>query len=176
MFPNLEAIFRLDENALELFIRTSLIYLGLVMALRIIGRREVGSLELPDLLMIVLIADGVQNGMSGDYSSISGAAIVAGTLIGWNYFLSWLTYISPRARAILLPEPLVLIQDGGFMRRHMRREMMTQDELESLLRNQGIDDPQEVKEARLEPNGELSVIRADGQDEKPHQRHHRGAP
>jgi uncharacterized membrane protein YcaP (DUF421 family) len=160
--PDLEAIFRLDENALELFIRTSVIYLGLVLALRIVGRREVGSLELTDLLMIVLIADGVQNGMAGDYVSVSGAAIIAATLIGWNYVLSWLTYMSPHARTLLLPEPLLLIQDGRFMRRHMRREMMTQGELESLLRNQGVDDPGEVKAARLEPNGELSVIRKDG--------------
>jgi uncharacterized membrane protein YcaP (DUF421 family) len=161
MFPDLEAVFRLDENALELFIRTTVIYLGLVLALRIVGRREVGSLELTDLLMIVLIADGVQNGMAGDYTSVSGAVIIAGTLIGWNYALSWLTYVSPHARSLLLPEPLLLIEEGRYQRRNMRREMVTHGELESLLRNQGIEDASAVKAARLEPNGELSVIRAE---------------
>jgi uncharacterized membrane protein YcaP (DUF421 family) len=160
--PDLTALFELDENAFELFIRSSVIYLGLVAVLRIFGRREIGSLELPDLLMIVLVADGVQNGMVGDYTSITGAAIVAGTLIGWNYFLSWLAYVSPVARDVITPKPLLLVQNGHVVRKNLRREMVTRDELESLLRAQGVENARDVKEACLEPDGQLSVIKKNG--------------
>jgi uncharacterized membrane protein YcaP (DUF421 family) len=173
--PDLETLFRLDENALELFIRTTIIYLALVAALRVFGRREVGSLELPDLLMIVLIADGVQNGMAGDYTSISGALIVAGTLVGWNYVLSWLTYVSPAARSVILPSPLILVEDGRLNRKNMRREMVSTDELMSLLRTEGVEDPADVKRACLEPDGELSVIRKDQDSQGQHKAKKRGA-
>ena len=164
MWPDLEAMFRLDENALELFIRTSVIYLGLIIVLRIIGRRETGALELPELLMIVLIADGVQQGMAGSYTSVTGAIIVAATLIGWNYAITFATYNFPFARDLLRPKPLILVQDGAYQRHHMRREMVTKDELDSMLRLQGVDDVAVVRQARLEPDGELSVTRRDQQD------------
>lgn len=161
MWPDFDAMFHLDVNALELFIRTSVIYLGLILALRVVGRRETGALELPELLMIVLIADGVQNGMAGKYESVTGAIIVAATLIGWNYTISVLTYNFPAMRTLLRPKPLILVQDGAYQRHHMRREMVTKDELDSLLRIQGVDDVRLVKQACLEPDGELSVSRLD---------------
>ena len=161
MWPDMEAIFRLDENALELIIRTSIMYIGLLVALRTFGRRETGALELPELLMVVLIADGVQNGMAGDYQSVTGAVIVAGTLLAWNIFLDWLAYASPTARALLRPKPLNLVEDGAYLRHHMRRELVTKEELDALLRIEGVEDVRDVKLARLEPSGELSVIRRD---------------
>jgi uncharacterized membrane protein YcaP (DUF421 family) len=166
MWPDLETMFRLDENALELFLRTSVIYLGLIFALRIIGRRETGALELPELLMIVLIADGVQSGMAGAYTSVTGAVIVAATLIGWNYTITVLTYNFPFARNLLRPKPLILVQDGAYQRHHMRREMVTRDELDSMLRVQGVDDIRLVKQACLEPDGELSVSRLDNHESR----------
>ena len=69
---DLDAVFGLNMSGFELFVRTTIVYLGLLAAMRVIARREAGSLELPDLLMIVLIADGVQNGMSGNYSTVTG--------------------------------------------------------------------------------------------------------
>src|SRR5690349_1962201 len=80
-------LFQLDVSALELVLRTSVIYLALLLGLRVVTRREMGSLQLPDLLMLVLLADGVQNGISATYQSVTGALIVGGTLIGWNYLL-----------------------------------------------------------------------------------------
>lgn len=161
--PDLEEMFRLDASALELFLRASIIYLGLLFVLRIMGRREMGSLELPELLMIVLIADGVQNGL-GDYASVTGAAVIAATLIGWNFVLDWLAYKSDLARRLLRPAPLLLVRDGAYQRKNMRREMLTRDELDSLLRAQGIDDISAVRRACLEPHGELSVIKTDGDE------------
>ena len=155
-------LFRFDVGALELFVRTSIVYLALLAVLRVIARREIGSLELPELLMIVLVADGVQNGMAGEYESISGALVVAGTLIGWNYFLDWLAFRSLWFRRLIRPAPLKLVENGRMLRRNMRKEMISEDELRYNLRVQGIEDLSEAKLVCMEPDGELSVVKADG--------------
>ena len=165
MSLDLNALFRLDVSAVELFVRTSAVYLTLLTALRLTGRRTMGSLELPEMLMLVLIADGVQNGIAGEYRSITGALIVGGTIIGWNYLLTALAYHLPFARRLLHPEPLTLVADGRVRRDHMRRELLTEEELLSQLRTQGIEDPGQVKLACLEPDGELSVVRREDEDE-----------
>jgi uncharacterized membrane protein YcaP (DUF421 family) len=113
--PDFEVMFRLDENALELIIRTSVIYLGLIAAMRTFGRRETGTLQLPELLMVILVADGVQNGMTGDYASVTGAAIVAATLVSWNYVLDSLAFRSNFVRRIMRPEPLPLVLEGSIV-------------------------------------------------------------
>ena len=154
-------LFGLGVSPLELVIRTTVVYISLLMVLRVVSRREVGSFELPELLMIVLVADGVQNGMVGEYSSISGAGVIAGTLIGWNYLLDWATFHSRLVRRLIRPAPLKLIEDGRLQRRNMRRELITEEELPNHLRVQGIEDIAEVKLACMEPEGELSVVKKD---------------
>lgn len=161
MSLDLEGLFRLNVSGLELFVRTSLVYLGLIVAMRALGRREMGAFEIPDLLMVVLIADGVQNGMAADYDSVTGALIVGGTLIGWNYVLDMLTGRSAFVRKLVRPAELKLVENGRLLRRNMRREFISEDELMSQLRMQGINDVGEVKVACLEPGGELSVIKRD---------------
>jgi uncharacterized membrane protein YcaP (DUF421 family) len=151
----------------ELFLRTTIIYLGLLAAMRFVARREAGSLELTDLLMIVLIADGVQNGMSGDYSSVTGAAIVGGTILGWNYALAGLMYHSDFAERVLSPRPLLLVRDGAMLRKNMRREFVTQEELLSMLRVNDVHDIGDVATAYLEPDGQLSVRKREGAERKP---------
>jgi uncharacterized membrane protein YcaP (DUF421 family) len=155
-------LFGLDVPVLELVIRSSVIYLVLLAALRIFGRREMGGRDPQDLLVLVVIADGVQNGMAGDYMSITGGIVVALTIFGWTYLLDFLAYHSKFVRTLLEPPPLLLIQNGRIIRRNMRRELISTDELQSYLRTQGIEDVREVREANLEPNGDLSVKRRDG--------------
>lgn len=153
------AVFGLDENALELIVRTSVIYLVLIAAMRMLGRRELGSLQIPDLLFVLLIADGVQNGMGGEYSTVTGAFIVGGTLVLWNYAIIQLIHRFERLRRLLQPPPLPLIENGKVLRSNMRKELVTNDELEQMLRIQGIEDVGEIKAAYLESDGELSVIK-----------------
>ena len=170
-----DQLFRLDVSALELVVRTSIVYLGLLAAIRVVGRREMGSMELPDLLMVVLIADGVQNGMAGEYGSVTGALVVAGTIIGWNYALDALAYRYPPVQRLVRPAPLPVIRDGRMLRRNMRRELISVEELESQLRAQGIEDIHEVRLACLEPEGELSVFKRDGQGAGGHARRNQPA-
>ena len=151
-------LFRLDANILELVIRASVLYLGLILGFRVLSRREMGSLELSDMLLVVLIADGVQNGLTGEYQSVTGGLVVAATLIGWNYALEALAYRFTFVRNLLSPSQLKLIEKGRMLRRNMRKEFISEDELRSQLRAQGIEDFGEVRLACLEPDGELSVF------------------
>ena len=166
--PSAHAMFALTGTpGFELFLRTTIIYLGLLMAMRVVARREAGSLELPDLLMIVLIADGVQNGMSGDYASVTGAAIVGGTILGWNYMLTILMYRSELVQRVFTPKPLLLVRNGVKVRKNMRREFVTDEELLSLLRVNDVHEISEVAAAYLEPDGQLSVRTREGVARKP---------
>lgn len=156
-------LFALDANGLELFIRAAVIYGLLIVVLRVLGRRQFGSLEPPELLMIVLIADGVQNAMGDAYESITGGFIVGGTIIGLNYGLTALSYRFKPVQWLLRPPPLVLIEDGRYLRKNLRREMITREELDALLRLQGVENTSDVWRAYMEPDGELSVLRQSGE-------------
>ncbi|HEX5479002.1 MAG TPA: YetF domain-containing protein [Dehalococcoidia bacterium] len=169
-------MFQEQYPLLELFFRTSLIYVGLLAVLRVFGRREAGSLEMADLLMIVLIADGVQNGMSGNYNTVTGAAVVGGTIIGWNWFLAFATFRVEWLRRLMQPGPLLVIKDGQLVRKNMRSELITRDEIFSLLRAQEVDDLGDVEAAYLEGNGQLSVRTRDSQRHKSQAQPRSGAP
>lgn len=157
-----QSLFTPTTPVLELVVRGTLMYLLLFAALRMLVRRHVGSMSLMDLLLMVLIADAAQNAMAGQYESITEGIIVCGTLIFWNYFLDWLSYKIPAVERLLEPPPLPIVRDGVMLRRNMRQELITPDELLSLLREQGVFDPQDVKLASVESDGGVSVQRRSG--------------
>ncbi len=149
----------------ELVIRGTVMYLGMLVALRVF-RREAGSLSPADLLLLVLIADAAQNAMAGEYHSLTEGVVLVATIYLWNYFLDWLAFRSPRFRRLMTPEPLPLIVDGALNRRNMRSELLTLSDLKEQLREQGIDDLMEVKRCYLEGDGNLSVIRRSGEQNR----------
>jgi uncharacterized membrane protein YcaP (DUF421 family) len=153
------AVFWPDHPLLETVLRGSLTYLGIIVLLRIGLKRQAGSMGLGDMLLVVLIADASQNAMIGDANSWPNGLVLVATLIGWNYAIDWLTYYSPKMRKLLEPEPAVLIVDGQVQRESLKKEGITDEELEAHLRLKGIDDVREVREARLESEGNFSVIR-----------------
>jgi uncharacterized membrane protein YcaP (DUF421 family) len=140
-------------------IRGSAMYLFLFVLFRVVIRRRLGSIGMADILVIVIIADAAQNGMSGDYRSVTEGAILVGTIVALNVFTDWLTYISPRLQKILEPPPLLLIDRGRLIRRNMRIEFVSEDELRAKLREHGVTDYRQVDKAYLETEGELSVIK-----------------
>ena len=103
------------------------------MLLRIF-RRQAGALGLSDLLVVVLIADAAQNAMASEYKSITEGAILVGTIFFWDYFLDWLGFRIPFLRRLLRPRALLLIENGRLLRRNMRQEMITAEELMGQLR------------------------------------------
>lgn len=142
----------------ELVVRISTIYLFLYFLLRFVLKREAGALGLTDVLVIVLIADAVQNGMAGGYNTVLGGLVAGVTIVFWDYALSWLSFQSPRLRRLIKPGPLLIIRNGQVVERNLRTELITEDELLGELRLQGVESIQDVWEAYVEENGRISVI------------------
>jgi uncharacterized membrane protein YcaP (DUF421 family) len=149
-----------NDSVLEMFIRGTVMFFAIYALLRFF-RRQAGALGMADLLVIVIIADAGSNGMTGEGFSITEALVVITVIVLWDWIFDWLGFKSKLAAQILEPEPLLLINNGRILRRNLDKEMMTEKELLAQLRLQGIDDPADVKQACLEGNGEISVIRFD---------------
>ena len=156
-----------DTPLLEILVRGTCIYLGLFFLLRFILRRESGTLGVTDVLVIVLIADAAQNGMADNYSSITDGLLLVAVIIGWSWALDALSYRFRWVERVIRPGPLPLVHDGRLLRRNLRRELITDDELASQLREQGVQDLREVRAAHMEPDGRISVITHDGDRHEP---------
>jgi uncharacterized membrane protein YcaP (DUF421 family) len=168
------ALWQFSVNPLELVLRGTAVYWALFALFRFVLRRDAGTLGIPDLLLVVLVADAVQNAMAGGYRSIGEGLLLVATLAGWNWLLDWASFRWRWARRLSEPAPLVMVRRGRMLRANMRREMLTPQELMSSLREQGIDKLHMVKIARMEADGQISVIRepehASGDDQRPPER------
>lgn len=146
---------------LEIFVRASLVYLGLFFILRMLLTRQAGALGTSDLLVIVLLADASQNGMAHEYSSLADGLVLVLTLVFWNYVLEWMGYHFKWFEPIVHPRSLPLIERGRINRRNMQRELISRAELMTQLREQGVEKISDVKRACLEGDGRISVVRFD---------------
>jgi len=158
------ALVELNVSPWELMLRGSAMYWFLFLVFRFLLRRDVGSIGVADVLLVVLVADASQNAMTGGYTSVAEGVILVSTLVAWNYALDWLSF---RVRAIerfVEPPPLKLIHRGRISRKHLRAEMVTMSELWAHLREAGVESLQEVKSACLESDGKLSVIKVKGSE------------
>ncbi len=151
-----------ETPLLEIFLRGTITYLALFVLLRVVLKRESGGMGITDLLVVVLIADAAQNAMADDYTSIPDGILLVATIIFWSYALNWLGYRFPRIERYVHPQPLPLIKNGRLLHRQMREELVTEEELRSQLRLQGVDDPATVQAAYMEGDGRISVIERDG--------------
>lgn len=153
-----KSVFLPDVPFSELILRGSVMYISLFILLRVMLKRQTGSLGMTDLLLVTLIADASQNAMAGEYTSIPDGIVLAATIIFWNYVFDWLSYKSPMFTRLIEPPPLLLIKDGKLLRRNMRQELITEEELMSQLREQGLDSFAKVKKAYMETDGRISVV------------------
>jgi uncharacterized membrane protein YcaP (DUF421 family) len=152
-------LFGLSVSPWELVIRGSAMYLFLFLLFRVVVKRRVGAVGMGDILVLVIVADAAQNGMAGEYRSITDAFILVGTIIGWNTLVDWLTYRWPRLQKILEPPPLLLVDDGRVLWRHLRHEFMSEQDLKTELREHGVTDPRQVAKAFMEADGQVTVIK-----------------
>jgi len=152
-------MFGLSVPPLEIVIRGSAMYLFLFLMFRVVVRRRVGAVGMADILVLVIVADAAQNGMSGEYKSVTDGAILVGTILAWDMLIDWLNYRVPALRNWLEAPPLLLVRDGRLLHRNLRHEFVTEEELEAKLRQKGVKDVSEVAEARMESDGEISVIK-----------------
>ena len=142
----------------EIVLRGSIMYLGLFAILRFMARRQAGHFGPADLLVIVLIADAAQNGLGKDYGSITEGLTLVVTIVAWEYLLDWISWRFPVMRPLLSPPSLTLIRDGQIVSQNLRKEMLTEEELKSQLREHDVEDYERVKLATLEGDGRLSVL------------------
>jgi len=143
----------------EIVFRGTIMYLGLFAVLRFMGRRQAGNFGPADLLVIVLIADAAQNGLGKEYSSVTEGLVLALTIVAWDYLIDWLQYRYPALRPLLTAPSLTLIENGRVNQANLDRELLTEDELRAQLREKEVVKYDEVKLAKLEGDGRLSVIK-----------------
>src|SRR4030095_3321310 len=155
----MEDLFILHLSPWELVIRGTCIYWFLFLLFRFVLRRDAGSLGLADILMIVLIADAAQNGMSGEYKSVSEALVLVGTIAFWNYIIDWLSFRYPWFARFAEPRVVPLVRHGRVVTANLRREMVTGEKLKGQLRESGIEHIEDVRHAFLEADEHLSVIK-----------------
>lgn len=152
-------VFGVSVSPWELMIRGSAMYLFLFVVFRVVIRRRIGAVGMADILILVIIADAAQNGMAGEYRSVTEGAILIGTIIFWNVAIDWLNYRVPALQDWLEPPPLLLVRDGRLLHRNLRHEFVTEQELKSKLREKGVDDLSQVATAYMESDGSVSVIK-----------------
>ena len=151
-----------DLNPLETVLRGSVMYLLIFVLLRVVLRGVTAGTTMSNLLVLVLIADAAQNAMADEYASLASGALLVGTIIGWSFALDWLAYRSPAVQRFVHPEKKPLVQNGRLIRTTLARELITEEELMSQVRSQGIERLEDVRAVYLEGNGEITVVPANG--------------
>lgn len=150
-----------DKTLLEIAVRTGLIYFAVLIGVRLSGKREIGQMTPFDLVLLLLIANAVQNAMTGPDTSLVGGLVAAGTLIAINSLVSLLAWRSKRISRIVEGSPTPLVHHGRVLEDNLAREKVTTDELHQALREHGIPNLAEVELAMLEVDGSISVLRKD---------------
>jgi uncharacterized membrane protein YcaP (DUF421 family) len=144
---------------MDLVLRAVFVFAFVLLLTRIMGKRELGSLQPFDLVLLIVLGDALQQGLTQDDYSLTGAILVVGTIAVLQVCVSWLSYRFPRTRPILEGEPLVIVQDGKVIERNLKRERLTVDEITEAARKQQIAHLAEVRFAVLETDGEISFIK-----------------
>jgi uncharacterized membrane protein YcaP (DUF421 family) len=149
---------------MDIVLRASVAFVFVFLLLRLIGRRELSSLEPFDLILLVVIGDLIQQGVTQSDMSLTGTTLAVGTFAGLSVLVSYLVFRLRFLRPVLEAPALIVVQDGRPVERNLRRERMTVEELVAEARQQQIGSLDEVRWAVLEGNGKVSFIRkADGQ-------------
>jgi uncharacterized membrane protein YcaP (DUF421 family) len=141
----------------ELILRAVVIYFFLIILLRLSGKRQIGELSPFDLVLLLIISNGVENSMNGGDESLLGGLILATTLVVINYGVGLVSFKNKRLEKIIEGRPQVLIHDGKIFEETMQEAKLTRLELDTTLRQLGYFDLHEVKLAILENNGKVTV-------------------
>lgn len=144
-------------NVLELVVRGVVVYVALLAALRIFGKREVGQFTLYDLVFVLLVANALQPAMTGPDSSLVGGLVLIVSLVTANWVVGRLDRL-PRVHRLFTPAPAVIIRDGSYISHVMQREGVTEDECEMAIREHGLTGAKDVKLGVLEADGSISVV------------------
>jgi len=147
---------------MDLAVRAIVLYAVIMFIMRVIGRRELTQLAPMDLILLIVIGDAVQQGLTQDDYSMTGAIIVIGTLAVLQVGTSYVTFRSKRVRKILEGDPIIVIEDGKLIDRNLRRERLSAEEVAEEMRQQQIAAFEDVQWGIVESNGQLSFIKKSG--------------
>jgi uncharacterized membrane protein YcaP (DUF421 family) len=144
---------------MDIVLRALFAYAFLLFLMRVVGRRELSSMEPSDVILLVVIGDLIQQGITQNDESVTGIVLAAGTIGLLATVTAYVTYRSGRVRSFVEGEPVILVEDGDTVDRNLRNERLTQDELMEQARLQQIESLDEIKWAILETNGSISFIK-----------------
>jgi uncharacterized membrane protein YcaP (DUF421 family) len=151
-------LFTPEMSLPEVAVRGTLVYVFLVLLFRVILRRQAGKVSLSDLLVVAIVAGVWRNPLVRDAYSVTDGMLVVLTVVAWSYGLDWLGYHIPMMRKLLHPNPIRLVQDGSVLEENLARDLMTESQLHSKLRREGISDVRQVGGAWIEGDGHVSVV------------------
>jgi uncharacterized membrane protein YcaP (DUF421 family) len=143
---------------MDLVIRATVVFVVILIVTRAVGRRELSSMEPFDLILLVVIGDLVQQGVTQSDNSVTGAVTVISTMAVLTVLTAYLSFRFRRLRPLLEGEPIVLIADGRLLERNLRRQRMTVEELAAEARLQSIGSLSDIRYAVLESNGRISFL------------------
>ena len=146
---------------LRIILSSLIIYLFIIVAIRLFGKKELAQLSVIDLVFILLISNAVQNAMVLGDNSLFGGMVAAGTLFVVNYILKFLQYRFPQFSRALQGDAIMLVYKGKIIESHMRLAKITSNELSEAIREHGVEDLSKVDLAILEVDGNISVLSHD---------------
>ncbi|WP_336744036.1 DUF421 domain-containing protein [Aureimonas altamirensis] len=144
---------------MDIVLRATVMFAILFLLLRLLGKRELGQMTPFEFVVLVVMGDLIQQGVTHNDFSLTGATLAIVTFAFWGLVLSWVTYLFPRAERLLDGEPRIVIRDGSLIEDNLRRDRVTRAEVESEMRQAGIASMEEVAWGILEPQGKFSFIR-----------------
>jgi uncharacterized membrane protein YcaP (DUF421 family) len=164
-------VFDLTTPWWEIILRTAVVYVVVLVLLRLAGKRELGQMSPVDLVVILVIANAVQNAMTGGDNSLIGGIVAATTLVSMNIAFSRVAHRIPYIAHLFESEPTALIKNGKQIKRNLERENVNMDELMMSAREHGIEDLAGVDAAYLERDGSISIIPKDAPGKAGSRRH-----
>ncbi len=143
---------------MDLVLRAAVGFLFVLLLTRVVGRRELSSFEPFDLILLVMIGDLVQQGITQNDFSVTGLMLVTSTIALMTVAVSFASFRFPRLRPVLDGEPVIVVQDGEPIDRNLRRNRITREELAAAARLEGIPKIADVRWAVLETSGQISFV------------------
>ena len=152
-----------EMHPLEVIVRVSMVYLFAQLVLRLLGRKEMGRYSTFDVTLLFLLTVCLRRTLVGDDNSLTTGFLALATLGGWDWFFSWLSFRSRGASRVLEGSPRELVHEGELVHDNLRKTRISERELLSQLRAKGKEDLKQVREAWLEPNGQVTFLFQEGE-------------
>ena len=149
------------KEVLDIVLRSLAVYLFILVAMRLFGKKELTQLSVIDFVFILLISNSVQNAMVGSHTDLLGGIAAASSLFVVNYILKYIVFRSRSLKELLQGKPLLLIYHGRVLKEHLLQAKITHEELHAMIREHGVARFEEVDLAILETDGNISVLSND---------------